>query len=158
MAIESADLQAELGQSRPFRSRRQEAAIALLRTADEVRRRLASAVEPHGVTLQQYNVLRILRGADPDPLPTLDIRNRMIERMPGITRFLDQLEGRGLVRRARSAEDRRVVLCWITPAGLDLLAAMDDEVDRADEASVGRLDEDELTRLIDLLGAVRTTG
>lgn len=158
MAIESADLQAELGQSRPFRSRRQEAAIALLRTADEVRRRLASAVEPHGVTLQQYNVLRILRGAHPDPLPTLDIRNRMIERMPGITRFLDQLEGRGLVRRARSAEDRRVVLCWITPAGLDLLAAMDDEVDRADEASVGRLDEDELTRLIDLLGAVRTTG
>jgi len=158
MAIESADLQAELGQSRPFRSRRQEAAIALLRTADEVRRRLASAVEPHGVTLQQYNVLRILRGAHPDPLPTLDIRNRMIERMPGITRFLDQLEGRGLVRRARSAEDRRVVLCWITPAGLDLLAAMDDVVDRADEASVGRLDEDELTRLIDLLGAVRTTG
>ena len=148
----------ELRQTRPFATAEREVAVTLLRTSDVLRHAIDHTLRPWGISSEQYNVLRILRGAHPDPLPTLDIRNRMIERMPGITRFLDQLEGRGLVRRARSAEDRRVVLCWITPAGLDLLAAMDDEVDRADEASVGRLDEDELTRLIDLLGAVRTTG
>ena len=145
-------------QPRGFRSRAQEAAVAILRTADAVRQRLAAAVEPHGLTLQQYNVLRILRGAHPEPLATLDIRERMIERSPGITRFVDQLDELGLLRRERSADDRRVVHCWITERGLELLAGMDAEVDRADDQALAALDEAQLGVLVDLLDRVRADG
>src|SRR5215208_2200660 len=102
-------LQQEIRQSRPFRSRQQEAVLALLRTSDVVRRFLARIVEPHGITLQQYNVLRILRGAGEEGIPTLAIGERMIEQAPGITRLLDRLESKGLVRRSRCPEDRRQV-------------------------------------------------
>ena len=78
-------LRREIGQSRPFSSRRQEAALSLLKTADAVRRLIAGIVETEGVTPQQYNVLRILRGARPDGLPTLEIGRRMIEQAPGVT-------------------------------------------------------------------------
>ncbi len=80
-------LQREIKQRKPFQSRAQEAAIGLLRTADTVRREIASVVEPHGITLQQYNVLRILRGAGALGLPTLEIAARMVEQAPGITRL-----------------------------------------------------------------------
>lgn len=149
-------LQAEIGQSRPFLSLAQEATISILRTADVVRRQLAAVVESEGLTQQQYNVLRILRGARPDPLPTLEIRNRLIERSPGITRFLDHLEGKGLVRRERDPEDRRRVQCLITDAGLEVLARLDRAVDDADEAVVEELTTEEMSSLIRLLGLVRS--
>jgi DNA-binding MarR family transcriptional regulator len=151
----SSALQREIGQTRPFRTPAQEATVSILRTADVVRRRLVEVVEPHGVTLQQYNVLRILRGAHPDPLPTLEIGERLIERMPGITRLLDRLEEKGLVRRERCSDDRRLVHCWITPAGLELLAAMDEGMDRADDEAVAELDAGEMTALTALLDRVR---
>ncbi len=155
MSEQSSALQREIGQTRPFRSPAQEATVSILRTADVVRRRLVEVVEPHGVTLQQYNVLRILRGAHPHPLPTLEIGERLIERMPGITRLLDRLEEKGLVRRERCSDDRRLVHCWITPAGLELLAAMDDAMDRADDDAVAELDPDETMALTALLERVR---
>ncbi len=155
MSEQSSALQREIGQTRPFRSPAQEATVSILRTADVVRRRLVEVVEPHGVTLQQYNVLRILRGAHPDPLPTLEIGERLIERMPGITRLLDRLEEKGLVRRERCSDDRRLVHCWITPAGLELLAAMDDAMDRADDDAVAELEPDETMALTALLERVR---
>lgn len=145
----------DIGQKRPFRSAAQEATIAILRTADVVRRRLAEVVEPHGVTLQQYNVLRILRGADPEPLPTLEIGERLIERTPGVTRLLDRLEDKHLVRRERSPDDRRLVHAWITRAGLDLLLELDTAVDEADEAAVAALDSTQVQALSSLLEAVR---
>src|SRR5215510_3147270 len=97
-------IQAEIRQGKPFHSRTQEGLIALMRTVDLLRRAVTEVVEPHGLTLQQYNVLRILRGAQAD-LPTLEIAERMIEQAPGITRLLDRLEAKGLVARARCAED-----------------------------------------------------
>lgn len=148
-------LQREIKQTRPFRSRAQEATVAILRTADVVRRRLTSVIEPHGVTMQQYNVLRILRGVYPHPLPTLEIGERLIERMPGITRLLDRLEEKGLVRRERCSDDRRLVHCWITEPGLDLLAAMDPVTDRADDEVVQELDSAELELFIEMLDRVR---
>jgi MarR family transcriptional regulator, organic hydroperoxide resistance regulator len=148
-------LQREIKQTRGFTSPAQEATIAVLRTADVVRRQLAAVMEPAGITLQQYNVLRILRGARPEPLPTLEIGERLIERMPGITRLLDRLEEKGLVRRERSVEDRRCVYCHITDRGLELLAELDDPVDRADEQAVSELGPDETRRLIALLERVR---
>lgn len=108
------NLQQELQQTRPFRSDAQEAALALLRTASVVSRRFARVVEPQGLSLAQYNVLRILRGAGPDGLPTLAIRDRMIDEGSTVTRLLDKLEAAGLVTRDRSRPDRRQVLCRIT--------------------------------------------
>jgi DNA-binding MarR family transcriptional regulator len=149
-------LRDEIKQTRPFRSQAQEAAIALLRTASVVSRRFARVVEPHGLSLAQYNVLRILRGAGPEGLPTLAIRDRMIDEGSTVTRLLDKLETAGLVTRDRSRPDRRQVLCQITPAGEALLAVLDPEVDAADTAATAMLDATERTALIDLLAAIRT--
>jgi MarR family transcriptional regulator, organic hydroperoxide resistance regulator len=155
MDNEPSALQLEMRQRTPFRSTAQEAVISMLRTADTVRRRLAHVIEPHGITLQQYNVLRILRGARPDPMPTLEIGERLIERTPGITRLLDRLEEKGLVRRERCATDRRLVHAWITESGLELLATLETPVDQADEAAVAALTPDERIQLLRLLESVR---
>ena len=120
----------EIRQSRPFRTEAEEAVVGLLLTAEALRRRLGDVVEPEGITGQQFNVLRILRGAHPDTLPTLEIASRMIEKTPGITRLLDRLDAKGLVRRDRGTDDRRCVYCRITPRGLDLLARLDEPVRR----------------------------
>jgi DNA-binding MarR family transcriptional regulator len=154
----SRSLQEEIQQTRPFRSDSQEAAIALMRTASVVSRRFARVVEPHGISLAQYNVLRILRGAGPAGLPTLAIRDRMIDEGSTVTRLLDKLERAGLVRRDRSRPDRRQVLCTITPAGEALLATLDPAMDAADEATMSVLGAAELRTLIELLGTLRTGG
>lgn len=155
MKTATSALQREIRQTKPFRSPAHEAALGILRTADAVRAVAARVVEPRGITLQQYNVLRILRGSEPGGLPTLAIADRMIERAPGITRLLDRLEARGLAARVRGEEDRRQVLCRITPAGLRLLAALDGPVDAADGNAVGGLSPSDLKRLIRLLDRVR---
>ena len=118
-------LREEIRQTKPFDSPAQEAILGLYRTSDMLRRRFAQLIEPHGISLQQYNVLRILRGAGKTGTPTLDIADRMIEMTPGVTRLLDKLEAKRLVRRERCPEDRRQVLCWVTDSGLRLLAELD---------------------------------
>lgn len=148
-------LERELKQTRPFRSPYAEAAIGVIRTADVLRRRFDALFRPHGLTMQQYNVLRILRGARPESLPTMEIAERMIERTPGITRLVDRLEEKGLVRRGRSQEDRRRVLCSITEEGLDLLAELDEPVEEADEEALSMLAEEEVEALIGFLDRIR---
>jgi DNA-binding MarR family transcriptional regulator len=140
-----------------FRSREQQATLGLLRTADAVKRSLAQVIEPHGITPQQYNVLRILRGAGSDGLPTLSIGERMIEQTPGVTRLVDRLERKGLVERTPCAKDRRRVFCRITTQGLELLKELDDPVNRWDARSVSVLPPSELDSLIDLLDRVRAS-
>jgi DNA-binding MarR family transcriptional regulator len=128
-----------------------QAVVAILRAADMVRRRMSDALEPHGITGQQYNVLRILRGAHPEPLPTLEIGERMMERNPGVTRLLDRLEQKGLVDRERGERDRRQMRRTITPRGLALLAALDDVIRAANESVFAGMDQAsvrELTRLL----------
>lgn len=154
----SRSVQQEIQQTRPFRSRAQETAIALLRTASVVSRHYARLVEPHGLSLAQYNVLRILRGAGDDGLPTLAIRDRMIDEGSTVTRLLDKLEQAGLVSRDRSRPDRRQVLCRITPRGLEVLADLDPAMDGADTHIMTVLDEDQMGVLIELLASVRTGG
>ena len=145
----------EIQQRRPFRSRGQEGLLSLLRTADQLKRHLASVVEPRGLTLQQFNVLRILRGAAPLGLPTLDIAERMIEHAPGITRLLDRLEKKALVRRERCPKDRRRVQVAITTRGLRLLTGLDRPVAEADDQILARLGSRRTITLIRLLDAVR---
>lgn len=121
-------LQEEIKQTKPFESTSQEAFLALVKTTDQLRRDLGRMLETSGITMQQYNVLRILRGAGDTGLPTLEIADRMIEQTPGITRLIDRLEERGLVLRNRSLEDRRQVICKITDSGEALLSALDQPV------------------------------
>src|ERR1700694_935671 len=116
MARAQSTVQEEIRQTRPFSSPSEEGVVALARTADLMRRSLTRVIEPHGITLQQYNVLRILRGAGEEGLPTLVIGERMIEQTPGVTRLLDRLEAKGLVARCRGESDRRQVFCRLTPA------------------------------------------
>lgn len=145
----------EIRQTRPFQSPAHEATVGLMRTADMVNRRFAALYEPYDLTGQQYNVLRILRGARPDALPTMEIAERMIQETPGITRLLDRLERKGLVARERCREDRRQVLCTITARGLDLLAQLDDPVSVANESMLEMLSETEVRRLISIMDRIR---
>ena len=148
-------LQEEIQQSRPFRSQSQEATIALMRTASVVSRRFARVVEPHGLSLAQYNVLRILRGAGADGLPTLAIRDRMIDEGSTVTRLLDKLEKASLVNRDRSRPDRRQVLCKITTQGEELLTLLDPQMDAADLTTMAMLTSDERGALLTILESLR---
>lgn len=130
-----------------------EALVALFRATDRVKRLVGSAIEPHGLTSQQFNVLRILRGAG-EPLPVLEVAERMLERTPGITRLLDRLDRKELISRERCATDRRQVHCSIAPRGLRLLTELDDVVQAADDQAFESLDPHELKELIRLLDAV----
>jgi DNA-binding MarR family transcriptional regulator len=148
-------IERELKQSRPFASKAEAVAVALLRTADAVRRNIALILAPHDLTPQQYNVLRILRGAGERGLPTLDIVDRLIEETPGITRLIDRLEAKKLVRRERCLTDRRQVFCRITKEGLDLLDALDEPLAAALEQSMTFLKRRDLIALDTYLNMAR---
>ena len=147
-------LQGELKKKRPFESPEQEAALSVLRTSDQLQIRFARLLRDHGLTPSQYNVLRILRG-EGRPLPILEVADRMIAAVPGITGLVDRLEGMGLVARERSTEDRRVVFVAITPRGLDLLARLDDPVAALHKRLIGHLSPAELRELSRLLEKAR---
>jgi MarR family transcriptional regulator, organic hydroperoxide resistance regulator len=149
-------IQDEIKQKRPFHSDGAEVAVGILRTAAVLERHYNQIVTKRGITIQQYNVLRILRGAGASGMPTLVIRDRMIHEAPGITRLVDRLEQAGLARRERQSSDRRQVLCFITDQGIKLLAGLDAEVVAADEAAVSMLDIDQRQQLTELLTAVRS--
>lgn len=152
--IESA-LQREIQQTRPFHSIGAETIVGILRTAAVIERKLNAIVAREGITQPQYNVLRILRGAGDEGIPTLAIRDRMLDASPGVTRLIDRLEKSGHARRARSAADRRQVMCYITPAGLALLARLDAPVGAYDDASVEMLTTDEKRELNRMMAAIR---
>ena len=144
----------EIKQTRPFHSKAQEAAVAILRTANVLRRRFEAAAQQEGLTLPQYNVLRILRGAR-GPLPTMEIAERMIEDTPGITRLVNSLEQRELIRREQWPGDRRQVLCQITAAGLRALERLDEVMTRLDDATTGTLTEPQIEQLLEHLAVIR---
>ena len=148
-------VQREIGQARPFRSLSQEATIALLRTASVVTRAFARVVEPAGLSFAQYNALRIIRGAGAGGIPTLAVRDRMIEEGTTVTRLLDKLEKARLIRRERSLPDRRQVICYATAAGKQLLGRLDRAVDALDDEAVGFLPVARVETLIELLDAIR---
>ena len=144
----------EIQQSKPFRSRSQEAYLALLRTADESRRRIGQVLESAGVTLQQYNVLRILRGAGKDGLPTLAVAERMIERTPGVTRLIDRMEKKKLVRRTVDRNDRRSVLLEAEPMDKSRQKNIVDITLATEKALFSSLSQREKSQLLKLLNKV----
>ena len=148
-------LEADIKQTKPFVSAYQEAALSILHTADALRRHYIEVITPFGVTPQQYNVLRIVRGAGEAGIPSLEIAERMIERSPGMTRLLDRLEEKNLVTRTRSRQDRRVVFCTLTAQGAALLKKMDPHVREGEQRALESLETSSLLELTRLLGDVR---
>lgn len=146
-----------LHQSR-FVSNAQEALLNVLTTSAWLQGELARLLAPHGVTPAQYNVLRILRGSHPDPLPCSIVGDRLLDRTPDVTRLLDRIQRAGLLERRRAAHDRRVVEVRITDAGMEKLAALDPVLSAFDQTLGARLSEDEARTLSDLLDKMRGDG
>lgn len=128
--------------------------MALLRATDRARRYFSGILRERELTLQQFNVLRILRGAAPERLPTLEIAERMIEKTPGASRLVDRLEAQGLVDRERCSEDRRRVLCGLTDRALEILAELDEPIARADRECLQQLSDSEKRQLQDLASRI----
>ena len=148
-------LREEIQQTKPFHDRCHAAALALVRTADEARRGFEAVVEPPDLSVEQYNVLRILRGAGDQGLPTLEIAARLLEKSPGITRLIDKLEAKQLVLRVRCTEDRRQVFCKITAAGTEVVNALDAPTRRQTQHFFRGLTATQIDQFIDLLDRVR---
>jgi DNA-binding MarR family transcriptional regulator len=151
----ASDLQAELKQHKPFKSLQEEAHLSIQRTAALLEHAFEAALKPHRITATQYNVLRILRGAEPDGLCRSEIGDRLVRQVPDVTRLLDRLEEAKLIARHRGGEDRRYVLTRITRAGLHLLDDTEDRIVEIHGEQLGHLDEAQLRKLISLLAAVR---
>jgi len=149
-------LQDEIKQTRPFQSLEEEVLLGLARTADAVARASEEVLKGSGLTMTQYNVLRILRGAGTAGLSCGDVAGRMITRDPDLTRLLDRLEARALVTRARDGEDRRIVVTRITREGLALLAELDEPVQAQNRKTVAHLGEEKLRTLAQLLDEARS--
>ena len=128
--------------------------LDLVRTADLLSRPVAQLLKTEDLSPSQYNVLRILRGSA-DGLPCGEVGDRLITRDPDITRLFDRMEKRGLIARARDDKDRRVVMAQITPAGLELLARLDEPVRDTHRKLLGHLGETRLRSLGRLLEACR---
>jgi DNA-binding MarR family transcriptional regulator len=148
-------LKHEIAQERPFSSTEEEALLNLMRTSDCLHRAFQRRTRDWGITSTQYNVLRILRGAQPQGLTCSEIGNRMITAEPDITRLLARMKALKIIRQQRDRHDRRVVWTQISSSGLELLARMDPAVQRAPKDLLGHLQEAELNQLIQLLEAAR---
>lgn len=144
----------EIKQSKPLRLPGQVAVLTIFRTADVVRHTIERSLSAFGLSNEQYNVLRILRGAGESGLPTLEISSRMLSRSPNITRLIDRLIAKKLARRSPSKEDRRVVLVSVTSQGLELLAHLDGVVDKV-FANFPATTKAEMEILLDVLDRIR---
>ncbi|HEY2467734.1 MAG TPA: MarR family transcriptional regulator [Terracidiphilus sp.] len=150
-----AALKQEIAQQQPFDSVEEEALLNIMRTSDCLERAVQHRTRDWGVTSTQYNVLRILRGAQPQGLTCTAIGERMITAVPDITRLLARMKAQKLIRQQRDKRDRRVVWTQISASGLDLLSKMDGEISRAPGELLGHLNREELAEFIRLLELAR---
>jgi DNA-binding MarR family transcriptional regulator len=140
---------------RRFDSLEQEVFLSLWRTYDRLRALEDELFGLYELTPQQYNALRLLAGARPDRIRTLDLAGRLVSRAPDITRLLDKLERRGLIQRDRPADNRRVVTVGITAAGIALLGQLREPLRKCHARQLGHLSHKELKDLVTLLRAAR---
>ena len=147
-------LQREVKKKGPFDSAEQEALLNVVRTGDRLQIHFTRLFREHELTPSQYNVLRILRG-EGRPMECMEIAERTVAVVPGITGLIDRLEKAGLLTRQQSQEDRRVYLVTITARGLDLLAGLDEPVLALHRKLLGHLTQGELEQLIRLLEKAR---
>ncbi|HBE71508.1 MAG TPA: MarR family transcriptional regulator [Planctomycetaceae bacterium] len=152
----SPSLRNELKKRNPFDSVEQEAMLALMRTTDLLENRLARLFREHGLTLTQYNVLRILRG-EGQPMPCLEVAERMIQVAPAITRVVDQLLKLKLITKTQSSSDRRVFEIELTPAASKLLTKMDQPVLDLHASLLSSVKQSDLRAMIRTLEIVRSS-
>ncbi len=138
-----------------FDSSLQELYLNLWRTYDRLRDLEDQLFAQFEINSQQYNVLRLLKAAQPGGMPTLAIGEKLVSRAPDITRLLDRLELRQWVVRVRPPEDRRQVLACITPAGIELLQQISEPLKACHERQLGHLTSDEVDQLTALLHRAR---
>lgn len=148
-------LRSELRQRKSFNSLEQEAFLSIGRTAAALRDSLEEVLKTSDVSITQYNVLRILRGSEPDGLTRNEIRDRLVNRMPDVTRLLDRMEDAGLVSRVRDEQDRRCVATHLTRAGRHLVDSLDAPVEAEHQRRLGHMNKTQLRTLIDLLAIAR---
>ena len=151
----TADLLDEIQQRKPFSSLQQEAYLNLSRTETTLHDAFERMLKPYGISATQYNVLRILRGAGNNGLCRNEIRDRLLTRMPDVTRLLDRMEEADLVTRVRSESDRRLVSTQLTPRGRELVNALDGPVAEEHGRRLGHLTDAQLRELIALLSIAR---
>lgn len=148
-------LRREIKQTRPFSSVHEEVVLSMIRTADHLQLPLGEVLREVNLSLSQYNILRILRGAGAEGLPCGEISERMVRRDPDLTRLLDRLESRGLVTRARGRTDRRVVLAMITEEGRHLLQTLEESIREATKKALSHMPASRLDALCALLDEAR---
>jgi MarR family 2-MHQ and catechol resistance regulon transcriptional repressor len=139
-----------------FASTRQKAMINILFTYGWVLEKIKNFLASEDITHQQFNILRILRGSHPKPLSTLQIRDRMLDKMSDTSRIVDRLVAKELVKKAVCEKDKRLVDVTITDKGQKLLQKIDSETDHIAEI-MGQLSEEEAGQLSDLLDKMRET-
>jgi len=144
----------EIQQSKPFASIEEELLVSLLRTTDVLQEQFEQSIRPFNISMTQYNVLRILRGAEPDGRTCGEIGERMIAREPDVTRLLERMEKAGLIKRTRDSADRRVVVTRITSCGLKLLDEIDPKL-REIDGLLKPMGERKIEAMLKLLDEVR---
>ncbi len=153
----SPKLKDEIKQTKPFPSLESEVVLNLMRTSDALARSGEKILKLAGLSPNQYNVLRILRGAGENGLCCHEVGERMITRDPDITRLLDRLERRGLVARSRDRHDRRVIMARITAAGRKILKDLDGPIEDYNRNRLSHIEKADLRKLNELLEAARGT-
>jgi DNA-binding MarR family transcriptional regulator len=146
----------DLIQQEHFPSPAEEALLGVLVTANWITSELAQTMAPFGVSPPQYNVLRIVRGRQPERPTCSDIKARLLDRTPDVTRLVSRLQDAGLVERHRSEEDRRAVEVALTPEGQDLLRRLDPLVEATIDRLMQHLSPEEQAALSGLLERTRT--
>ncbi len=154
----AAVLRTELRKSKPFRSPEQEVILNVFRASEHFGASLGEVLRQEELTLTQYNALRILRGAGSAGLTCGEVSERMVTKDSDITRLLDRLERRGLIRRERPGANRRVVQTRISEQGLELLASLDRPIQECEKRLLGHLGRTRLASLNRLLEAARKPG
>ncbi|KAA5539082.1 MarR family transcriptional regulator [Roseiconus nitratireducens] len=147
-------LQTELKKKHGFDSIEQEAMLSILRTSDLLENRLARLLRQYDLTPSQYNAMRILRG-EGQPMPCLEIAERMIQVAPAITRVVDQLVEREWIAKDQSEEDRRVYLVRLTARGKALLRRLDRPILQLHDSLLGHFRRGDLQKLISILQSAR---
>ncbi len=144
-------------QQAKFRNAHQNAAVNLIYTLSWMKDKIKCIIEVEDITSQQFNILRILRGSFPQPLSTLQIMERMLEKMSDTSRIVDRLIAKGLVKKVICKNDRRLVDVIITDKGKKLLERLDARQDEID-GILGNLSENDANILSDLLDKIRDGG
>lgn len=152
---ERSRLREEIQQGRPFETLELEVYLNLRRTHDRLSACVNDLLKAEGISQPQYNALRILRGAGEEGLPSLAVAERMVTRVPDVTRLLERLAKNGLLVRERQESDRRVVRNLLTDKGRELLSRLDEPIRQVHRTVLGHMRQEELLQLNRLLERAR---